>query len=946
MASKALEFRLAEAERQLAEFRHNASHLQYVGERLKVKIDALRSSFNREKIQGTPPPAASSPSSPSSPAQSSATPPPIPPEALLPPQPAATPVASSPSEAPPIESPSPAPKTPTTSAPLAPDLPPEKEGLELALGRVWFVRIGIGLLLTGFVFLSTYAYQNYIINWTAGARVIALYTAAIALTGTGFFLERWKESLRNYGRVVAAGGWAAIYYTTYAAHHLERLKVIDNAILAAVLLTFVAVGFFTYAAARKSSVLTVASLILAFYATAINPMGWLGSFSGLLLSTIGIFFFLRFSWMRTGLTSLLGAYLSYFYWHGFINPTGSDPTRWFLLGYWLLFTAGILAPQASKQSEGFRVGFASFNNIVFFLLFSSTFLEGWTETVGSNALVFGGVLVAISIALSRFGEYPALLRRIFLIKGLSLLTLGFTIEMSGHVLFLTLTIESLTLAAVSRFGRSSILRTFTWITAGIACLLALTSISPWGNGAPNFAYLMQGGLLIALALIARGSPFLDPERKHFSLEASLASLAGLLIPTIALSIPYHAPEVGLVMLGLGVTLWLAYLVKPTRWPLPELVWLGQLYAIVGAFLTLITSTTPWHFGLLGAIALIASQTHGLTLDREREGVYHLACRLFDFSFTAVALLSLAIWIPPGIDSVSTQLILAASIPLLGHLYGSFLNRPAVIYFSQPFHLFTLILSSWAWESSGHLDSPTQSAALIALLLVAVHAAAAHLIPRLQHREFFKDSQLIATMLLWAGWCLAFSDHWWFVLAWTAGALFLLPRASHTKALPATYLSLLTIGLAGVCIFESQQFWLRYLVLPVPFFIHLVQSRRDARADKKETQAQWVGLALFLILSLTVIASQHVLEVFDGKGLAICWALLGMAFFGLGLGVRVRAYRLGGLALLALSLGHVLIVDVWKLDTILRIFSFMTLGLVLLALGFIYNRWHESLRKLL
>jgi len=40
------------------------------------------------------------------------------------------------------------------------------------------------------------------------------------------------------------------------------------------------------------------------------------------------------------------------------------------------------------------------------------------------------------------------------------------------------------------------------------------------------------------------------------------------------------------------------------------------------------------------------------------------------------------------------------------------------------------------------------------------------------------------------------------------------------------------------------------------------------------------------------------------------------------------------------------VDVWKLDTILRILSFLTLGLVLLALGFNYNRWHEALRKLL
>ena len=58
----------------------------------------------------------------------------------------------------------------------------ESEGLELKLGRVWFVRIGIGFLLTGFVFLSTYAYQNFIIHWPAGIRVAALYLLAALLT--------------------------------------------------------------------------------------------------------------------------------------------------------------------------------------------------------------------------------------------------------------------------------------------------------------------------------------------------------------------------------------------------------------------------------------------------------------------------------------------------------------------------------------------------------------------------------------------------------------------------------------------------------------------------------------------------------------------------------------------------------------------------------------------
>ncbi len=87
-------------------------------------------------------------------------------------------------------------------------------------------------------------------------------------------------------------------------------------------------------------------------------------------------------------------------------------------------------------------------------------------------------------------------------------------------------------------------------------------------------------------------------------------------------------------------------------------------------------------------------------------------------------------------------------------------------------------------------------------------------------------------------------------------------------------------------------------------------------------------------AITVVASQHTLHAFDGNGLAICWAGLGLAFFALGLTTKHRIHRLGGLLLLAMALGHILCIDVWKLGTILRILSFFTVGMALLALGFI------------
>jgi uncharacterized membrane protein len=40
------------------------------------------------------------------------------------------------------------------------------------------------------------------------------------------------------------------------------------------------------------------------------------------------------------------------------------------------------------------------------------------------------------------------------------------------------------------------------------------------------------------------------------------------------------------------------------------------------------------------------------------------------------------------------------------------------------------------------------------------------------------------------------------------------------------------------------------------------------------------------------------------------------------------------------------VDVWRLETLHRILSFLVLGIVLLVLGFVYNKYADRIRRLL
>ena len=80
------------------------------------------------------------------------------------------------------------------------------------------------------------------------------------------------------------------------------------------------------------------------------------------------------------------------------------------------------------------------------------------------------------------------------------------------------------------------------------------------------------------------------------------------------------------------------------------------------------------------------------------------------------------------------------------------------------------------------------------------------------------------------------------------------------------------------------------------------------------------------------------------GLTVIWTFLALGFFGAGLLLRDRHYRLGGLGLLVLSVGRVFFVDVWAFNEVARIVSFIVLGTVLLLVGYFYNRFAENLRR--
>jgi hypothetical protein len=100
---------------------------------------------------------------------------------------------------------------------------------------------------------------------------------------------------------------------------------------------------------------------------------------------------------------------------------------------------------------------------------------------------------------------------------------------------------------------------------------------------------------------------------------------------------------------------------------------------------------------------------------------------------------------------------------------------------------------------------------------------------------------------------------------------------------------------------------------------------------------WFHAASALFLAFTACTLDRLV---DEKLTAVFWGLSAILLFVSGLFAGLRAYRLTGLIGLVFCIGHIFVWDIQ--NTFHRIIAFFVIGLVLLVIGFLYNRFRERI----
>ena len=223
--------------------------------------------------------------------------------------------------------------------------------LELKLGAVWLARIGIVLMLTGLVFLGNYAWQRIVPQLGPGGKVALLFACSALLAGVGAWLARRDKSLRLYAQVLLGGGAALAYYTTYAAHFVARLRVIESPLLGGALLLACGGALLWVADRRRWQVAGLLTVVLSYYTSAINPIGEFTLFSNLLLTAAGVFLLLRHRWVSVSWLSLVGTYGSYAFWHWYRLCVGDRVSARKSRGCWAFAFSPVTGRSLRRRSS-------------------------------------------------------------------------------------------------------------------------------------------------------------------------------------------------------------------------------------------------------------------------------------------------------------------------------------------------------------------------------------------------------------------------------------------------------------------------------------------------------------------------------------------------------------------------------------------------------------------
>jgi len=383
---------------------------------------------------------------------------------------------------------------------LRTDLP-----LEEFLGMNFAAKAGIVLMVLGLAYLG----QSEFHAMGHGLRDAGLYLVAAVLLGGGIWLEI-RERYRLVGRAGIGGGWALLFFTTYALNHVSAMEVLSSNSLDCLLMLVVAMAMVAHTLRYRSQVVTGLAFLLAFLTISpvvLNEYTVYSLVSGVVLALGIAAMALKMNWFELELFGILACYGNHFYWLYKLYPDGVAghafteflPSAIILVLYWAIFRFSYIARRIETPRQESISTVAALVNVM--LLMAELKYQSTHPELAFYALAaLGGIEFLL-------GQLPITKRRraaftLLTVIGTLLVFAAVPFKFSGNniALFWMIAAEALLIAGIVQLEK--LFRWLGLVTAAVTGLLVV--YESWGlvelrrsSEAPR---VQDGVLLLACSL--------------------------------------------------------------------------------------------------------------------------------------------------------------------------------------------------------------------------------------------------------------------------------------------------------------------------------------------------------------------------------------------------------------------------------------------------------------
>jgi hypothetical protein len=691
-----------------------------------------------------------------------------------------------------------------------------------------------------------------------------------------------RERYRVFARGLIGGGWAALYFTVYAMHAIAAAQILDNAFAAAVLLFSVAAGMIAHSLRYRSQAVTGLAYTIAFATLAIAEANVFAALALVPLAASLLVIAHRFRWSSCAVLALVATYAVCV----FRGDTGAPlwQAQTLFAVFWLLFEAFDVVLPDPRLLPLNAAGFLGLS------------LVKWSHAAPLDVWQFlaaaAAAYLASAIVRSRGNHWRrAITISVVLAAGSILLQLdpqpaAFALVAEAEVLYL----------AGLAFDTPYLRRLATGIFA-----VQLLQFFTVGIESPHWR-----ALAALNAIVFYGNRALCRADVFFSYAG--AGLAGL---ALGYRVPHRDPALALT-LSATVPFCIGW-----RWRLSDFRYQAYLLAGAGIVAMALPGEPLRSLGIAATLAYSAALCGRLSREDRFVEDEPAVLRLVG-SAVCVGLLAALTWrATPDLYRGVAWMAAALALLELGVRRLPDELRPLSYALAVAGAIRVLWGNLLALQHAGPLESRLIPVAA-SILAYAFAARAALPTASVAGTVFAVAASWALLPIQWVG-------AEWAILA-VALQLFDLDEL-RWQGYAVAFLAFFTCCLTGLPVAGSA-------VAIATFYGLQLKHARDS------------GVRLYHSILATLLLGVLLFDRVSGSLLTIAWGAEGLLLLIAGFPLRDRIQRLSGMALLLVCILKLFVYDLRFLDTLPRIFSFIALGLILVAVSWIYTRFREKLERFL